>query len=209
MNNGVTEHILGKHENIKVCLGTVVNSLTFDSSTNHWNLDGKTFGEEKGLGSFDAVVFSDAMTGRKGSPGYVLLDREKELGTVFPVLDRLKVKPIFSLMIALPPGTVESGFDAASVVGSEAFQWISLENNKPNYSSKMECQCFMALSTFDYAEKLLLQHPQQRNFKFVEQVRKQLPLLFLFLGCGLLATANALSTFFTMLFFFMAGVSVS
>ena len=94
----------------------------------------------------------------------------RELGTIFPVLDTVKVQPIFSLMIALPVGAVETEFEAAAVTGSEAFQFISLESKKPNYSSQIECQSFVAISTFEFASKLLAKHPQQKNFKFVEQV---------------------------------------
>mmetsp|Transcript_8992 Transcript_8992/g.16752 ORF Transcript_8992/g.16752 Transcript_8992/m.16752 type:complete len:218 (+) Transcript_8992:230-883(+) len=125
------------------------------------------------MGHFDFVVFSDSMTFRKGSPGHVLVDDE-ELGLIFPVADGVKVKPVFSLMAAFSSGAVESPFDAAAILSSDAFQWVSLENKKPNYSSSVDCQCFVAISTFDFAEKLLKEHPQQRNFKFVEQTSQYL-----------------------------------
>ena len=151
-------------------LGSIVSTLNWDSSRRDWQIYRKSGGDKKELmGHFDFVVFSDSMTFRKGSPGHVLVDDE-ELGLIFPVADGVKVKPVFSLMAAFSSGAVESPFDAAAILSSDAFQWVSLENKKPNYSSSVDCQCFVAISTFDFAEKLLKEHPQQRNFKFVEQV---------------------------------------
>ncbi len=45
---------------------------------------------------------------------------------------------------------------------------------QPNYTSDVACQSFVAITTFEMAERLLAAHPQQRDFKFVEQTRTYL-----------------------------------
>lgn len=84
VNNCLTEHLRNKHENIHMCLGSVVSSLSWDPSSRHWRLDGRSFGENKFFGSFDAVVFSDAMTARRGSPGHCLLTGLEQSGKSLP-----------------------------------------------------------------------------------------------------------------------------
>ena len=169
VNNGLTEHLRNRTPKIEVTLGTKISAIERNESMSTWHLRGSKFGDEASFGSFDAVVFSDAMAGRRGSPGHVIVNGAEELGAIFPVLDRVRVRPIFALMVAFEAGTVDLGFDAAAVVGSNTFQFVSTERAKPNYASDADCESFVALSTFSSAEALLLKHPQQRNFKFVEQ----------------------------------------
>ena len=181
VNGGLTEHLRRKNEpGVRVELGCKVSAIDGSGgeggAAGPWRLRGSKFGEPvHTFGDFDAVVFTDAMAGRKGSPGHVLLNGEVELGSLFPVLDEVRVKPVFSLMVAYARGDVSCDFDAASVVGSEAFQFVSAENAKPNYDAVgVDCDSFVALSTFERAEDLLERHPQQKNFKFVEQTKDYL-----------------------------------
>ena len=100
VNNCLTEHLRNKHENIHMCLGSVVSSLSWDPSSRHWRLDGRSFGENNFFGSFDAVVFSDAMTARRGSPGHCLLTGLEQSGKSLPPLI-LKPPPPCTVVVCL------------------------------------------------------------------------------------------------------------
>lgn len=183
--NGLTEHLRAA-SGVPVSLGTIVKALDWQSDggggSGEWHLAGRDGNADAAdLGTFDAVVLSDAMTARRGSPGHLLVDGA-ELGTIFPVMDGLEPRAVFTLMAAFPPGAsgAHRPFEAAAITNSDAFQWVCMENRKPNFPAERgpwqgtDAECWVAISTFAFAAELLAAHPQQRDFKFVEQTQAYL-----------------------------------
>lgn len=153
---------------LKRVWNTKVRQLEEDSSGS-FTLSGTTGGPDaqpSSLGTFDAVVLSDAMAGRSGSPGHIT-SASASVNQLLAQLGGRWAAPRLTLMAAFPAGTVASPFDAATVSGSDAIEWVSNDSAKPGRQPKDDAQCWTAVSTEAFARQAIEQGlPLQRDGKY-------------------------------------------
>lgn len=122
------------------------------------------------LGEFDALVLADSMTAKRGSPGYLGIAEKGHPGAVLAArMEGLQGTPLFALMVALPRALVEVPFDGASVQSADV-QWISRDSSKPGRARADGHECWVAVSTVDYARRKIAEvAPLQVGGKFAPQ----------------------------------------
>ncbi len=141
--------------------------------------------QQEELGSYDAVILADSMPLLPGSAGHVagIEAAASSLAQLARSVQAVAPQPCFALMVAFrqplpgvpfdsasvghPEGAVGSsssaggGDSGSSSSGGSAFQWVACNSSKPGRpgSEGGAPQCWVALTTTQRAQRLLLAHP--------------------------------------------------
>lgn len=141
-------------------------------SAGGWEVHGLRKAEEGNtestLGTFDAVILSDAMAGNSGSPGHIRM----EAPALQDMSDRMAAAtaaPRLSLMAAFPTGAFQPPFDATCVSGSDIIEWLCCDSAKPGRSTGGDDgsnEFWTAVSTEAFARRALEAQPLRVDGKY-------------------------------------------
>lgn len=119
------------------------------------------------LGVFSGVVLSDSLVGKPGSPGHIQVRGSAALDALMARLGGLPRLPLFSLMLGWERGAGPTmKCDAASMVHSPHFSFISHDSAKPGRGGRSDLDCYVAITTPHFAAQLLgdtQTHPSEVN----------------------------------------------
>jgi hypothetical protein len=107
------------------------------------------------LGVYDALVFADKMVAVPGTPGAMEVQGAEPVVAALEQMRQVGGTPLLALMVAFRGEAPLLPFDAASVSGSAALQWIVHDSAKPGRQRGDGLQCWVALSTPEFAQQLL------------------------------------------------------
>ena len=161
--------------------------------------EGEAGSVERILGRYAAVVVSDVMLAKKGTPGSCQLlmpavqaehdvgltpggdDRETRDGytetvvsRAWAAMERQPPSSLFSLMVAFPTKTSSPNasptFDAAVVTGSEVVQLLVRHASKPGRGARTDgLELWTAVSTRRFAERIVADAPLSVNGEYNPQ----------------------------------------
>lgn len=114
------------------------------------------------LGVFDALVYADKMVAVQGAPGCMELLGAEPLAAAFDQMQQVGGSPLLSLMVAFKAQQPLLPFDAASISNSATLQWISHDSTKPGRQRSDGLQCWVAVSTPEFAKQLIGAGPDGR-----------------------------------------------
>jgi hypothetical protein len=94
-----------------------------------------------------------------GSPGYVEVEGTEALAQAYSMMSGVGGLPQLALLLGYEPGAAPSlPFDAASVSGSDALQWLARGGSRPGAAPRTPgepAQAWVALSTVEHAQAAL------------------------------------------------------
>lgn len=115
--------------------------------------------KEVALGTFDAVILTDAMAGNPGSPGYIRMVAPG-LSDMSDRMAAATAAPRLTLMAAFPRGAIRAPFDATCVSNHDALEWLCCDSAKPGRKGDSDgIECWTAVSTEAYALRVLESQP--------------------------------------------------
>ncbi|CAL5226136.1 g8955 [Coccomyxa viridis] len=164
---------LSQHANIDGKWGAKVKRAVKQDS-GLWEVTAETGREKQVLTAMHkGLVIADQMNARSESPGYVEMQSHNS-STIMQQLFNMQGSPRFSLMLALSEGVIRAPFDGASIDNSCTIEWIARDSSKPGRERQDGLECWVAVTTEEYAKQLLAEKPLAVDGTYVPQTQNYL-----------------------------------